>query len=108
MRILFSNNGQTNQIRGHSDLLKSLGLGGDAMPVIMFDENGALVGAGRGAENLIDSMSLIKSMRDSQPAVKKPMYFKKQEPLQKSMHGHGATSFDGLLNELENIRRSLS
>jgi len=109
MRILFDNNGQTHQIQGRGDMLKALGLGGDAMSVIMTDENGALVGVGRGAEALTRSVPLIKALRESQPIIKKPVVFKKQEPLQKSMNnGHGATTFDSLLKELANIRRSFA
>lgn len=106
MHFLFDNNGETSIVRDSRDMLKALGVGGDAPAIIMTDESGALVGAGRGPEALNRSVPLIKALRDSKPigkpAVKNPVLFTK------SLRSRGATGFDSLMSELAAVRRSLA
>ncbi|MDP1664992.1 MAG: hypothetical protein Q8L79_07675 [Methylobacter sp.] len=108
MKLLYNNHGRIHEIRGHGDMMKALGLGGGGTTVIMTDETGQLVGAGRGGENLIASMPLIKALRESEPIVKKPVIIDKPKPMMKSMNRPGAMSFDRLLDELESLQRSFA
>lgn len=104
--VFTDSNGQVSQISGRADMLKSLGLNEGMRPIVMTDESGAVIGAGFGAEGLIRSGQLVKAMQESQPIVKKPVIFQKQEPLQKSMSDRNKSPFDDLLAELAEMQRS--
>jgi hypothetical protein len=107
MHFLFDDGcGRTHRVDDSRSMLKAMGVRSDALPIIMTDESGAIVGAGFGGAELTRSVPLIKAMRESQPLVKKPVVFKKSETMRKSMSSHGATSFDSLLDELASIPRS--
>jgi hypothetical protein len=97
----------TSVVRGRDDMLKSLGMEVRGMPIIMTDESGQLVGAGRNGEMLTKSMAAIDSMRSSQQlggrSVKKPVVLKRHSTLAKSM----SDGFDGILRRLDSLKSQL-
>jgi hypothetical protein len=103
MQIICSDVNGDTVINGRRDMLQALGLNG-GVPVIMTDESGAVVGAGFGGEGLVNSMPMIKSLRESQPIAKKPMMVRKPQQMVKSMQSHLNNQFSGLLRELEEVQ----
>jgi len=105
MNLIFSKDGTDHVIRGHSDMMKALGIDYGGQLVIMTDENGELVGTGFGSEKLLKSMPVVESLRDgslfkSMKENNEPLhkYRVKKQPLAKS-----ESSFGPLLRELEQL-----
>lgn len=114
MHYIFDKDGESHIIRGGADLQKALGAPGPDRRIIMTDESGEVVGAGTSGKKLMESFSLVKSLRDgsllksmreNEPLHK---YRPKKQSLAKSLsRRQTAGCFDQLVRELDQLRRGM-
>jgi len=98
--FIFQDENGSHVCNGVDDVHKAMGVQNFAKSVIMTDENGQLVGAGQGGDGFMNSMPLVKALREGCPLLKaKPVACKtaaqSERPLHKSLGG-----FDRLLRDL--------
>ena len=108
--FIFENDGQAHVCQNGSDMMKAMGHVGTSRTVIMTDEDGRIVGAGTGAENLIKSQPMIKAMRASDEFLGRKPGLASSEPRKYSRVSRTQRElrkgFSELIDDLNRLKRA--
>ncbi len=97
-QIVMVADGQQIPMNSHADYMKSIG-GSTAKNIIMTDESGQIVSAGRGAAGLVNNAPLVKALRENPiKTQQKPSGFSRKPQIMAKSHTRG---FDAIIGELE-------